>query len=1336
MTSCPSCGAANPDRYQRCGHCGTPLATDRQTSEIRRFATVVNSDLKGSTALGEKLDPESLREVLGRYFDEMRLVFESHGGTIEKIIGDAIVAVFGLPVRRDDDALRAVDAALESMRVLANLNDQLEGTWGVRLVTRTGVSSGDVVVGEATAGQHVLTGDTMRISSAMEQNAPPLEVLIAQPTYDLVRDFVEAEAVDPVTPKGTDVAISAWRLVAINRPESTPDSAEVMAGSAHEGDVAVAAAVVDGGSPDALACPTCGFENDPGTRLCGMCGSTVIQHRPARESRKTVTLVFADPKPTSLTGEPPSAEAMRDVMSRYFEAMRQALDRHGGTVEKFIGDAVMAVYGLPVRHEDDAIRAIRAAAEMQAALPALNEAFRAEWGVELRNHIGVNTGEVITGDAATGQRLVTGDAVNTAARLEQAAGPAEIILGDLTWRLAKDHVEVEAIPPLTLKGKTQPVQAYRLVKVLDRSAATEGDAAPFVGREAEMDRMTAALAEAISSRRPQLLTVVGDAGVGKSRLIKEFSIRAGEQARVVSGRCLPYGDGITFWPLAEIVRAAAGIQSEDTTDLALGRIRTLLEQHAVDEPERTEIAARVSGAMGLAQGQYPVAEIFWGARKLLEALAGNRPLVALIDDIHSAEPTFLDLLDHLVDATEDAPILLLCSARHALRDRHATWAEGHAATTITLEPLSDSETGTMVGELLGQAGLDSAIVARVVAAAEGNPLFVEQMVSLLVDSGALRRDGDRWVATGSAAEIKVPPTIHALLAARLDDLADDERAVVEPASIIGLVFAHAAVDYLVRHFVAGGDLPEIPAQLESLARKQFVKPDTLDNDPAYRFGHQLIRDTAYGSLLKRERVILHERFVEWADVINKQRGRETEFEEILGYHLEQAHRYRRELGPLDAAGIETGIRASARLASAGRRALGRGDFPAAASLLGRAADLLAETHPDRPGLLVAAGEACMEIGEFERSEAALVAAASAAGTLGLPAVAITAELVRLQLHLRSDASTSLDDVRRRTLDAITELEALDSPAALARAWRLFELVNGISGSYGKASEANLTAIRYAQLAGDRVLEMRLHASSAQGAFYGPMPAAEAIAVCEELLEKAAEDRRAQAPMLAALSHLRAMRGDFEAARADYRRGRAILEELGLRFDAALMSIDSGPVELLAGDFAAAEAELRRDYEALDAIGERNYISTTAGLLAEALYRQERFEEAATYAAFCEEVAAPSDVYSQYLWRGIRGKLLARTGEAADGVALAESGVAESRASDDIEGQGNALVFLAEAHLAAAAAEAAAGAAASAHRAAAIAATEEARSFFGAKGNLVSAARAGRLIEAARAGQAA
>ncbi len=1247
---CPNCGEANPARFRLCGACGTPLDPERPLDpehpldEIRRYLTVVNSDLKGSTALGERLDPESLREVLTLYFDEMRAVFESHGGTIEKIIGDAIVAVFGLPIRRDDDALRAVDAAAESMRVLAELNDRLDQTWGVRLVARTGVSSGDVVVGTAAAAQHVLTGDTMKVSSAMEQNAPPLEVLIAEPTYQLVRDHVEVEAVEPVTPKGMETATPAYRLVSVRPHEHV---AEPSAMDGRDAGASEAAA-----RPGVLHCANCGEENAERSRLCGMCGAPLAVVARVQESRKTVTIVFADPKPKTESGEPLSPEVLRDVMSRYFDEMRRALEKHGGTVEKFIGDAVMAVYGLPVRHEDDAVRAVRAALDMQAALPALNEEFARTWGVRLMNHIGVNTGEVIAGDASLGQRLVTGDAVNVAARLEQAAGPAEVIIGELTYRLAKHQAEVESIPPLTLKGKTEPVPAYRLLAVRDRAVETASQAAPFVGREAEMARLSEALADTEGRRVSRLLAVVGDAGVGKSRLIKEFAERAGEGARVVRGRCLPYGDGITFWPLAEVAREAAAIAADDSPEAAVAKLAALLEREGSAAGERAAVVDRVAAAIGLSTTQFPVAELFWGARKLLEALARVRPLVVLVDDIHSAEQTFLDFLDHLVEAIREAPVLLLCSARHELLEGHAEWSESHSGELVVLEPLSEADSGLIIEQLLGQAGLDPRVVGRITAAAEGNPLFVEQMVSMLIDSGTLRREGGTWAAA-AASEISVPPTIHALLAARFDSLGPDERGVLEPASVIGLSFPLPALEELVPDPVR----PEVPAHLVSLDRKQFVKPATLGDDAAYRFAHLLVRDTAYGSLLKRSRAAYHERFVTWAERVNRERGREQEFEEILGYHLEQAYRYRSELGVIDDATRDVGQRASEKLASAGRRAMGRGDMPAAATLLRRATATRAADEPARLALIPDLGMALMELGEFAGARRVLLEAIELALRTDDLVLAAKARLVNYYVELYSGESDDATDwstsVAREIDFSLPLFEEAGDEAGQTLAWRLRTLMHGAAGRWADVADAADHVIEHARRAGDARAQTRASIAYADAIVYGPTPVPEAIVRGEQLARQSSGDQIALVTIKLQLAQLYAMQGQFERARDTYSGARERLEDMSAGIAAARTSIATSRVEALAGDHAAAERELRRDYDSLMALGEKNYLYTVGGLLARAVFAQGRLSEAEALALTVRAGAAPDDADAQALWRSVIARVFASRSEADAAVALAE-----------------------------------------------------------------------------------
>jgi class 3 adenylate cyclase/tetratricopeptide (TPR) repeat protein len=1252
--TCPSCATENPARYRVCGACGAALGTASSITAPRRFVTIVTSDLKGSTALGEKLDPESLREVLSRYFDEMRLVFESHGGTIEKIIGDAIFTVFGLPVPAEDDALRAVEAAAESQRVLASLNDQLDEKWGVRLVNRTGVASGEVVVGQPKAGEHVLTGETLKIATTMEQNAPPFEVLVFESTVKLLRRGVRFEPIGVVSPKDGSGAYRALRLVAV--PERT-----VVRGDAD---------TVDGAAPEGV-CQRCGEANDPGFRLCGFCGSPLATTARARESRKTVTIVFADPKPESLTGEPPTPEALRDAMAAYFEAMRVALERHGATIETFIGDAVMAVFGLPVRHEDDAIRAIRAAADMQAALPVLNEALRAQFGLEIGNHIGVNTGEVIAGDASLGQRLVTGDAVNTAARLEQAAEHGQIIVGPLTYRLAKDEIEVEAIEPLSLKGKAEPVPAYRFVRLRDRPVERARGLSPFVGREAEMGRLAAALDDATSTRKARLITIIGDAGVGKSRLIRQFASDAAG-ARLVRGRCLPYGDGITFWPISEIVREAAAIGADDAPAVARAKIAALYNPGPTATAERDDVAERVAAAIGLSATAFPVAELFWGIRRLLERLAAGGPLVAIIDDIHSAETTLLALLDHLLESVESAPILLLCSARHELFDRQPDWSEAHKDEHVVLQPLSNADSGLLIERLLGEAGLDETVQQRVVGAAEGNPLFVEQMVSMLVDDGVLQRDGERWVvAAGRADAIVVPPSIHALLAARLDNLAEAERDVVEPAAVVGVFFAQAAVEELVNEPIR----PSVAVQLGSLSRKQFVRPEAAEGEPAFRFGHQLIRDTAYGSLLKRERAALHERFVTWAERINRERGREQEFEEILGYHLEQAYRYRGELGPIDEQGRLVGERAADKLGSAGRRASDRGDSSAAANLLDRATAVLPHDSRFRVELLAELGESLIALSKFEQATRVLDEGATIAQALADDALGARTLVVRLYADVFGSGGTSMADAIGLARGAVARLEGSGDNESLARAWRLIMLCDATVGHLEDASTAAGRVIEHATLAGDATLASRSASAIAYVLVHGPTPVPTAIERCRELLERIAGDRFNEAYVLNALAQLLAMNGEFEEARSAYARAGAIFDELGAKLEASTGSIESSRVELLAGELDAAEAQLRRDDAALEGLGERYFRSTIAGILANLLASRGQRDEALTYSQLAESLADEDDVWSQVAWRTARARVTADDPDGA--VALATRAVELASGTEDIGLKADALDDLAK-----------------------------------------------------------
>jgi class 3 adenylate cyclase/tetratricopeptide (TPR) repeat protein len=1247
---CGTCGAANPVEARLCGMCGAPLRQDEAVGEVHREVTVVTSDLKGSTALGERLDPEALREVLNRYFTVMRAVFESHGGTIEKIIGDAIVAVFGLPFRHDDDPLRAVEAAAESQRALATLNDELEQGWGVRLVVRTGIATGEVTFGKAEGGQHVLLGGPVEVATVMEQNAPALEVLLAESTLNHVREQIQFDTIGLVMAKDSGLPYRGYRLVSVHDRAATEEVAPPEA------------------APGMRICPSCGEQSPEGMRLCTVCGASLATSV-ARESRRTVTIVFAMPKVHVSTGEAPGPEVMREVMQRYFEGMRSALERHGGTVEKFIGDAVMAVFGLPVRHEDDAARAVRAAAEMQSALELLNPSFRADHGLELSNHIGVNSGEVIAGDASTAQRLVTGDAVNTAARLEQAAGGGEIVLGDLTYRLARDQIEVEFMAPLTLKGKAEPVPAYRLVSVnTDRSAA-KASGTPFVGRETEMENLQRGLTDAIDNRRARLVAVVGDAGVGKSRLIREFATRAEEQARLIRGRCLPYGDGITFWPLAEAIREAAGITNEDSPRVATRRIDRILEKAEV--ADREAIVERVAAAINLSPAQFPVPELMWGARRLLETLASDRPLVLLVDDLHWAESTFLEFLDHLLDTVENASVLILGSSRHEISERHVEWTAAHLPMLITLEPLSDADAARIVEELLGS--LEASVRARIATAAEGNPLYVEQIVSMLVETGAIERGAEGWVAKQGSDRLQIPPTVQALVAARLDALDAEQRAVVDPASVIGLTFAFEAISELVDEDVRHG----IDQDLNVLVTKQLVR-QLPEEEVLYRFGHQIIRDTAYGSLLKRVRATLHERFVTWAERVNRERGRELEFEEILGYHLEQAYQYRTDLGVIDEAALRIAGQAAAKLGSAGRRSAGRGDAAAAASLLNRAAAVLPADSPERVELLTEFAEASIEQGQFDAARRGIDEAAASARRLEDPRLEARAGLMGYLHSLASTGSAGeLDATVRGLRSMIDVFEQTGDLGWVARAWHLLGTVEGTAGRYDRTSEAGQHTVEYARRANDARSVARGVLNDSYAALHGTTPVADGIRRCEEYLPLVHGNRTAEAVVLAALGQLTAMTGRFDDARALARRSREMVADLGPSGLAASLSDHISRIEFLAGDPEAAERELRRDYDVLAAMNEAYFRSTIGALLGHALWRLGRGEEAVEFARISRELADADDVYSQVLWRTVEAKYLASQGRSDEGVALAEEALRLLEASVDIELKADTLFDLAE-----------------------------------------------------------
>ena len=1020
-----------------------------------------------------------------------------------------------------------------------------------------------------------------------------------------------------------------------------------------------------------LNCPGCGEENPPKFRLCGYCGTALapaIAVLPARDVRKTVTILFCDLKASTALGERLDPEALHEVKERYFRAMAAEITRHSGKIEKYIGDAIMAVFGLPRAREDDALRAVRAAIGMQAALQRVNQDLLASYGVALVNRTGVNTGEVVASDdPAADQKLATGDAVNVAARLEQAAPDDQIYLGELTWRLVRDAVEVEAVEPLELKGKTQRLPAFRLVSAAGLDGLVRRHDRPLVGRDAELATLAEVFREVSQQREVRTVTLIGDAGFGKSRLVNEVIDRIAVGARVLSGRCLSYGDGITFWPLLMMVREAADIRDTDSPEDANAKL--LAATGDVD------VAQRLASAAGLSRSAFPLAEINWAARKFFQSWAASVPLVAFIDDIHWAEPAFLDLLEHVQQTASGAPILLLATARPDLIEERPTWGTQPGSLRLVLRPLSSDAAAQVVANLLGSAGLSDEAMRRIVQAAEGNPLYAEQMLSMLIDSGALQLQAGRWVRGDEAAEIAVPPTIQALLEARLDGLARAERAAMEPASVIGLEFVQSSLESLVPDAVR----PALSGHLGELTRKQFIRPAPSSQlDLIYRFHHHLVRDTVYNGMLKRARANLHLEFVRLADRVNENSDRGMEFEEILGYHLEQAHRCLRELGPLDAQGAAAGSDAARRLSAAGQRAAARGDMHAAANLYRRAVAVLQSDDPRRWALLPELAETLTGVGDFAGARAALAEASAAAERSGNARLQAASRLLGMFVRLYSGEQQQdwSEETLRVCHELIPTLERENSHYEVAMAWRLVVLVHGIAGRFSLATEGVAHSIAHARLAGNERLVARNGLMLAINALNGPMPVLQAIVECEQLLAAGLGDRQVECKVMCALAQLQAMDGQIDAARTLYRRSRALLRELGQGVYGASTGIDLARVELQGGDLALAQHEVQVDCDFLAAKGETYFLSTMAALLALVVREQGRDGDAMVLTRTAEQATAAGDLESQALWRMVRAPILARAGDLPLAEEIARSAVELARKTEAPMLQADALSELA------------------------------------------------------------
>jgi DNA-binding SARP family transcriptional activator len=708
-----------------------------------------------------------------------------------------------------------------------------------------------------------------------------------------------------------------------------------------------------------------------------------------QEVRKTITAVFVTLTISSAGGQRLDPEALRRLASRAFAAVEAAVEHHGGTVETIGGDAVIAVFGLPVVHEDDALRGVRAGAEIRDALSGLALELAAEPTLGLGFGVGISTGEVIAGGEAGPQLRATGEPLTLSSRLGRAAMPGELLLDEATRRLVRDAVITEAAK-----------DAFRVLRLRGAGRGlARGLSSPMIGRERERRRLEDAFEQAVGDSSCQLFTVLGLAGVGKSRLVREFVGDLTGRALVARGRCLSYGDGITFWPLREAVREATRLEDSDSPEAGRAKLARALS----GEEDVERVAQQVAELVGLAEAGGAAEHGFRAVQTLFEALARTQPLVLVFDDIHWGEATFLDLVEYVADSVRDAPILLVCLARPELHEVRPGWAGGKLnATSVLLEPLSEDECGRLIANLVGQADLAEEVESRIVEVAEGNPLFVEEMLAMLIDDGLLvPRDG-RWVASGDVSAVRVPPTIQALLAARLDRLGGDERAVIERAAVEGKVFHEGVVARLAPDSLR----PSARMHLDALVRKDLIRPARPEfaGERAFRFRHLLIRDAAYDSLPKSSRAQLHELFGRWLE--ERTADRPAGYEEIIGYHLEQAYRYRAELGPVDDAVRALAREAAERLGAAGSRAFMRRDPQAAVSLISRAVSVLAPDDPARVDLIPNVRVVQGISGDLGWAEAVLTDA-TAAGDERLQSHAL---VQRAFLRLFTEPETVADEV--------------------------------------------------------------------------------------------------------------------------------------------------------------------------------------------------------------------------------------------------------------------------------------------------------------------------------------
>src|SRR5918995_1117948 len=899
--------------------------------------------------------------------------------------------------------------------------------------------------------------------------------------------------------------------------------------------------------------------------------------------RKLATVLFADLVGSTelLAGQDP--EITRRRVTRFFDGVQQCIETHGGTVEKFAGDAVMAAFGIPLAHEDDAERAVRAAFGILDHVTDL----------DLEARVGIESGEVVVDEADS--TFATGEAVNVAARLQQAAGPGEILIGESAQRLTQGRIEADEVGPFELRGFRKPIPAYRATAALDGGLPLPRVAAPFIGRESELDLLQNTLARTIRDRKPHVFTVYGEPGVGKSRLVREF-LAGVEGSTILSGRALPYGEGVTYWPLAEMVKAAAGITDDDPMETAREKLIECCGDEAI-----AELLGLASGVMEAVEGERGQPEIAWAAREFVDELADVQPLIMVFEDIHWAEEPLLELIDHLAQWVRERALMVICLARPELLDVRPGWGGGRVrSTAIELEPLAREESEQLAEALLADHDVASGVRARLLEKTEGNPLFVEETVRMFLEQGS--DGGDR-----------IPDSLQALIGARIDRLPAGEKVLLQRSSVIGRVFWAGAIDHLSPEY----DSDELEDMLDDLLLRDFVTREersTITGESAYRFKHGLIREVAYGGLSKSGRAEYHTRFAEWL----RERA-DKELLEVRAHHLDQATLLYAEL---DGRPPEELARTAAKaLEAAGKRALARESNLSARKVLLRSVEL----EPTLRRRFLAA-RAAWQLGDLPvvRDEMSVIAEQAAAEdardiqsraltALSEVAASLDGELVRAT----ELADAALDVVEADDHDG--RFRALDRRARVAR-W---------VGHLAEAEGFEQQAVEAARAAGRKDHEARA-ALQLAGIHIARMEEDKAEPLIDRALALADESGSIVARASAAQSkgNLHRVRGQYEEAQGWLTKALDLYREAAQVSEIAWTSRVLGQVAWTTGNPEKAEKLFRESIRLLAPMQERGTLCESQRYLAQLLLEQGRIDEAEKYALAGRETVSAEDFASR------------------------------------------------------------------------------------------------------------